>query len=571
MQHINELNIFIFLLQVALLLGSARALGGIFRRYGQPAITAEILVGLLLGPSIFGRVAPEFHSVIFPNDSVQIIMLDTVAWLGILFFLLRTGFETSFAAAWRLKGEAVKISSADLVLPMIIAFVPAYFLPASYFGEQTSRFMFALFVATIMTISALPVTARVLQELKIYRTDISLLTMSALTINDIAGWIVFALILGTVTDTAPSIASIVWIIIGTFSFAGISLTLGKRVLEYAFDAINKSRYAGHGASLTLVCIAGLIGGAITTKIGIHALFGFFIAGIMVGEARSLPEHTKNVFSEMVGAILVPVFFASIGLKIDFLASFDVILVLFILTVGVFGRYIGAWIGCLWAKLPRSGWSLVSAAHIPGGEMQIVIGILALEYGVISEKVFVAIIFGAITSSIIAGPWMKLSLKHMRKLDWLSYLTSEAIISNLTAKTKDEAIELLSRTAASFEGMPDEQTIAKAVAEREKIMNTALDNGLAVPHARLSEISQTMVVLGRSIDGIEWDSRDGKLTGLVFMILTPKEETETQLLILRGIAQTLTDADNRSSILTASEATDILRKLRKINYTAKKTA
>ncbi len=562
MHYLDEWNIFIFLVQVAVLLGCARALGEVFRRFGQPAVTAEILVGVLFGPTIFGRTFPAFHSAMFPADATQHTMLDTVAWLGILFFLLRTGFETSFTAAWRQKGEALKVSFADLLLPIIIAFVPAYFLPESYFGEQTSRFMFAMFVATIMTISALPVTARVLQELRIYRTDTSLLIMSALTINDVAGWVVFALILSTVSETATSISSIGFVVFGTITFAAICLTAGRRLMEWIFTAINKSRVSEHGASLTVVCIAGLIGGAITTKIGIHSLFGFFIVGIMVGEARSLPEHTRTVFSQMVQAILVPIFFASIGLKIDFIAGFDIWLVLFIFIIGVIGRFIGAWVGCIWAKIPRSGWPLVSAAHVPGGEMQIVIGILALDYGVISEKVFVAIVFGAVFSSMLAGSWMKWSLTRMRNIDWLAYLTSEAIIPDLTSETRNEAIETLSSVAAGLEGMPDAKTIAAAVWERENTMSTSLDKGISVPHARLEGLTQTAVVLGRSVNGIDWNSSDGKPANLIFMIITPNNETETQLQILRGIARTLLVPAKRAKVLAAANAPAILHELRK---------
>ncbi len=561
MHYLNEWNIFIFLVQMAVLLGCARALGEVFRRLGQPTVTAEILVGVLFGPTVFGRLCPSYHSAMFPTDATQQTMLDTVAWLGILFFLLRTGLETSFAAAWKLKGEAIKVSFADLILPLVIAFVPTYFLPSSCFGEHASRFMFAMFVATIMTISALPVTARVLQELRIYRTDTSLLIMSALTINDVAGWVVFALILSTVTENSGNIASLVWIVFGTFAFAGISLTAGRRLMEWAFAATVKGRASEHGASLTLVCLAGLVCGAITTKIGIHSLFGFFIAGIMVGEARSLPEHTRNVFSQMVQAILVPIFFASIGLKIDFLAGFNIWLVLFIFIIGVGGRFIGAWVGCMWANIPRSGWSLVSAAHVPGGEMQIVIGILALEYGVISAKVFVAVVVGAVFSSMLAGPWMKRSLMRMRQLDWLAYLTSEAIIADMTSKTMDEAIDVLSKVAAGLEDMPAAQSIAAAVLEREKTMPTSLENGISVPHARLENITEAVVVMGRSIEGIDWNSRDGKPTNLVFMIITPVNDTETQLQILRGIAQTLLVPAKRAKVLAAADGTAILRELR----------
>lgn len=172
MHYLDETNIFLFLSQAALLLALARGLGEVFRRWGQPTITAEILVGALLGPTVLGRLSPGIQQLIFPPDPAQQNMLDTLAWLGILFFLLKTGLETSLVAAVRQGKQAGIISSSDLILPMIVTFVPALFLPERYFGPQGDRIIFALFIATIMTISAMPVTAGVLQDLAVYRTDL---------------------------------------------------------------------------------------------------------------------------------------------------------------------------------------------------------------------------------------------------------------------------------------------------------------------------------------------------------------------------------------------------------------
>jgi len=557
MGEISEHNILLFLLQVALLLGTARLLGEVFRRFGQPAITAEILVGVVFGPTVLGRVAPGWHTALFPDDPVQLNMLETVAWLGILLFLLRTGLETSLAAAWRLKGEAAKIAFSDLILPMAIAFVPAYLLPDQYLG-QTSRLLFAVFVATIMTISALPVTARVLQDLHIFRTDTGFLTISALTINDVAGWVVFAMILGTVSDITTGPGSIWALIVFSLLFAAVFLTLGRWVMNRAFLAIQKYKLPDPGSSLTLVFIAGLVGGALTTWIGIHALFGFFIAGIMAGEAQALSERTRHIFTEMVHAILVPIFFASIGLRIDFLANFNAGLIILILTVGVAGRFIGAWVGCAWASTPRPGRALIGMAHVPGGEMQIVIGMLAMEAMVIGETVYVAIIFGAVMSSVIAGPGMRWAVRRMRRYDWRSFLTSNGIVMELRAATRLEAIDELSHLAARLEGTPDPGPIAGAVRDREALMSTSLEHGIAVPHARIPGMDHSVVVLGRSLAGIEWNSRDGHPARLIFLILTAEEDSEAQLQILRGIATALRDANLRERLLGMTDPSAMIR-------------
>ncbi len=344
MEQLSEHNILMFLIQLTVLLGLARGLGEIFRRWGQPTITAEILVGVLLGATILGRFAPQFQSMLFPPDATQQHMLDTFAWIGILFFMLDAGLDTNLATAWRQRGPATVLSFTDLILPMLIAFIPCLFMPRRYVGDDGTIIAFALFVGAIMTISALPVTAKIIQELKVYRTDIGLLIMSALTINDVAGWVVFALILGFFTEAVMTMGTIVFVLAATLVFAAVTLTFGPKFFDAVLRWLRRLKVPEPAASLTLVTLFGLAGGAVTTWIGIHALFGFFIAGIMAGESNLLPERTKRIFSEMVHAVMVPVFFASIALRLDFIGDFDFLLVLFIFGIGVFGRYIGAYIG-----------------------------------------------------------------------------------------------------------------------------------------------------------------------------------------------------------------------------------
>jgi Kef-type K+ transport system membrane component KefB/mannitol/fructose-specific phosphotransferase system IIA component (Ntr-type) len=549
----------LFLVQFALLLGLARGLGEIFRRWGQPSITAEILVGVLLGPTILGRFFPALHGLIFPDDATQTNMLDTVAWMGILFFLLRTGLQTSLVAALRQKAPAAIISLSDLVLPMLIAFVPSLFLPSGYLGPEGSRVVFALFIATIMTISAMPVTARIIQDLGVYRTDLGLLIMSALTINDIAGWVVFAVILGLATGAAVSLNSIVFILAATLIFATACLMLGSRMVDWLLGRMERARLQEPAGSLTLVAVLGMICGAVTVGIGIHALFGFFIAGIMAGESRALSERSRHIFSQMVDSILVPVFFASIGLKVDFLAQFDMLLVVFILGIGIAGRYIGAWLGAALSGLGGSGRSFVAAAHVPGGEMQIVIAILALEYAVIAPPVFVAIVLGAVLSSVVAGPWMGYVLKDLRRFSWTADYC--AVIPQLQAAERDEAIRELCRSASQLGAVPPATVLSQAVLERENTMTTAMDQGIAAPHARLEAITHPIVVIGRSLQGIHWNARDGRPAQLIFLVLTPSDVADAQLRILRDIVRAAAPTEKLAALMKTKNANDIIAGIR----------
>jgi len=552
MHYLDESRIFLFLIEVALLLGLARAAGIFLQRRGQPAITGEVLVGLLLGPTVLGRLAPGVHRWLFPPDVVQATMLDTLAWLGILFFLLKTGLETDFAAAWRQRGRAVLISLSDLALPMALAFALCLLLPSGYLADPSRRVLFAVFVATIMTISALPVTARVLQDLNLYRSDVGLLTMCALTINDVAGWLLFAIILGFVSEAGMRPSAVALILASTLAFAALALTLGRRLVNRAFEVIVARRLPEPGTSLTLICLLGMAFGALTIRIGIHALFGFFLAGIVAGESRALSEKTRHVISQMVRAVLVPMFFATLGLKIDFLANFDPLLVLFILIVGVAGRYLGAWFGVSMTGAFKDSRSLISIAHTPGGEMQIVIGLLALEYGVITPTVFVAIVFAAVVSSVALGPWMKLGLGKLRTPPVLTFFSPSGVIADMRSRTRDEAIAELCGLAARQWHLGPAAAVTARVIERENLMGTGLEVGIAVPHARLSGSKRPAVVFGRSVPGIDWNSPDGQPARLVFLILTPEQDDASQIRILRAVASSMRRPEARDRLRSAAD-------------------
>lgn len=548
--HLEETHLLIFLCQVAVLLGLSRGFGMLLARFGQPSITGEILVGVLLGPTILRRTLPGLHSALFPDDPTQHAMLQAVAWLGILFFLLVSGLDTDLSSVWRQKGRATVIALSDLVLPLVIAFIPCLFVAERYLVPDGSRLLFAMFIGTILTISALPVTARALQELGIYRTDVGLLIICALSINDVAGWALFAIILGSSSEQGMHPREVAAALAATVIFTGALLTLGRRLTHHALTAFNRLGLPEPGASLTLICLLGLLSGALTLWIGIHALFGFFIAGIMAGDSKALSEQTRNVIAQMVRAVLVPLFFASIGLQIDFIAGFDPFIVVFLLVLGVFGRYVGAWAGSSLTRQPREHRHLISVAHVPGGEMQIVVGMLALEYRVITETVFVAIIFGAVFTSVVLAPWMKVLLNRRKPGDITRYFHYDGLAPDLQANVRDQAIAELGRLAAAHAPNISSDTIIELALQREEIQGTALDHGIAIPHARIDGLKEPVVAVGRSRIGIDWNAVDGKATELIFLILTPATGTDDQLRILRALAVAMRNQTNRDALRQA---------------------
>jgi Kef-type K+ transport system membrane component KefB/mannitol/fructose-specific phosphotransferase system IIA component (Ntr-type) len=532
MQFLSEQHLFLFLLQFLIILGMCRGLGQLFQRVKQPTITADLLVGILLGPTVLGRYLPGVSGWLFPPDMAQRTMLETVAWIGILFLLLDTGLEVNFSNVWRQRRRALKISVLDLCIPILLAGLLIYYLPFRY-GEH-SRLLFTLFLATIMTLSAMPVAIRAMHDLGILKTEMGFLIISALSINDVVGWMVFTVILGVVTSAGLSALSVGMVVAATAAFAGVSLVYVRRLSDRVITGLKKRQPEPSGLTITFISLVGMACGAITQRIGIHSLFGFFIAGLAVGEARDLTEWDRNVFSKLVYAIFVPVFFANLGLKLDFAAHFDLPLVVFIAVIGIGARYIAAWLGAAWAGRPRSNRPVIAVAHVPGGEMHLVIGLLALEYGLISERVFVAVVSAAVFSSIILGPWLSSALARRKKLELGEYLPGTGALVPVESDDLEGVVRLLCEAAARHVRLPAD-FLAGQVLERERLMSTAVGRGVAFPHARLEGLRRPLVLVGRSENGVPWNAPDRDPVRLIFLILTPLDDRDVQVQILASLA------------------------------------
>lgn len=571
MHHLSESHIFIFLIQVFLLLGSSKLLGEIFRRSHQPTITAELLVGIVLGPTILGRFFPELHQKIFPPDFIQQTMLQTVAWFGVLFLLLETGIEIDFSSAWRQRGAALVIALSDIVIPMMLGFMVFQNLPNHYLPDPNKKMIFVLFMATTLTISAMPITARVLHDLKLQKTDLGFLIMSALSVNDIIGWVIFSLVLGMFTYASFSISSVMMMFVLILSVSLLCLTFGRHMTDLIIAKMKQLKMPEPGSSLTFICLLGMLCGAVMHKLGTHALFGFFIAGIMVGEAKALSEKTRQVIGQMVYAIFVPIFFASIGLRIDLVSNFNLFLTMLIFTIGFQGKFIGAWVGATISRIPQSNRLAVGIAHTSGGMMEIVVSLIALEYHLISEPIFIALVLSAVGSSIFLGPLLNWAINKRKEISILEFFSRRAIVDNLKSTERNHTISELCELAAEEDNSLDSELITSVVLKREEIMGTAVEEGVALPHARLKSLTTPIIVFGRSISGIEWNSPDGHKSHFIFLILTPETDEDSQVQILRAIAKTMSEEKVRIQMMKGQDKHELWKVLQFefTNYQIKK--
>jgi Kef-type K+ transport system membrane component KefB/mannitol/fructose-specific phosphotransferase system IIA component len=517
-----------------------------------------MLVGIIFGPTIFGRFLPGLEAALFPADPIQHSMLQTVSWLGVLFLLLVTGFEVEISAIWKQRRSSLTIGFVGVLLPMLMGIGLALLLPERYMIDPGRKLVFVLFMGTAMAISAIPIIAKVLHDLDILKSDIGLTIISAFTVNDILGWVAFTMVLGLATQQRINWLSTLRVFGGTAVFIAFSLTWGRKLVNRAVKWINASWLPKPGSVLTFVVLLGGLCGALTQLIGIHAAFGFLVAGVMAGGAPAISERSRETISQMVYAVFVPLFFVGIGLRVDFLANFDWLLVSTVTAVAIGSKLVGAWLGARMSGIPQRDSFAIGIAHTPGGAMEIIIGVLALELGLINLVVFEAIVVAAVVSSIAVGPLLSLALGLRRAFNALEFFLADAVVPELAGESTLEAIGKLCGSISEHEGMPGAAKSCAAVRLREAIMGTGMEKGIAIPHARMEGLARPVFTFGRSTKGVEWNTADGLPARLVFLILTPDpDKDDLQVKILASIARAMEDEKIRKGMLEARDRKEMI--------------
>lgn len=552
----NEGQLLLFLTQVMIVLACARVLGEIFRRFDLPPLVGEILAGVLLGKTVLGQVAPGTFEALFPDDPTQLALFDVTAQIGILLLLLVIGLEVDVASAWKLRRQSLSVAVCGVVVPLALGTGMAWFTHGAWSSPDIPRLAFALFIGAATSITAITVVARLLFDLKIVKSDLGLLLLSAMAINELLGWLVLAIVLGLIDEgahRAPQWEQLIMVVGGTLLFAGTATTIGRagttRVLQW-FDAIDLPNPA---TPLSFVFCLGLLCGIATHAIGVHPIFGFLIAGVMASDHRALSEHTRAIISQMVESIFVPLFFAGICLHVDFAARFDPVQVASITGLSVFGKFIGAWIGTLRVPMPAFDRLPAAVAHIPGGSMGVLLAVVGRQSRVIDEPLFVAIVFASIASSLLVGPLFTWSLRRRESLNILGLFSRKGLIPDLTARTRFAAIDELVARACDLDQSLSADELGRVVRAREETMGTGIGEGIAVPHARLESLAHPLVLLGTSRAGIDWDAIDDQPAHLVFLILTPLDDDDCQLEILGTLAQRASSPEARKLIQCDSAA------------------
>lgn len=554
-------EITIFFLGISAMLLFARGFGELLRKFKQPLVIGEIIAGIILGPTILGSLFPNFFISLFQSFPNTSIALQGITILAVTMLMLVSGLEVDLTLAIRQGKVASLISLMGIIFPFVIGFFAAYFFPEILgITDPKMRLVFSLFVGTALSITALPVVARTLMDLNIFKTEIGFLIIASAMFNDLIGWIIFSVILATIGSQASGF-DFGTLVLSLGIFVVFTLFVGRKIINYILPILEK-KITYPGGVLNFVLILGFLGAALTEHLGIHAIFGAFIVGIAIGDSVHLKEETREILQQFVTNIFAPLFFVSIGLRVNFIQNFDLQIVLIFLVLAFIGKVIGCGLGAYWGGMNKEDSLAIGFGMNSRGAMEIVLGILAFQSGLIQEKVFVAIVIMALVTSISSAPMMSFFLKRSKKkLTFIELLKPENIFF-AKSNSKEEAIKELCEHLALKIKM-DPQKIFADVWKREQQVSTGLANHLAIPHARMNvQHPAAAVAIHRA--GIDFDSLDELPAKIIVLLITPINDPELQLKILADISKKFSSINGVKKMLEANNGEELISKLKQLS-------
>ncbi|WP_254529593.1 cation:proton antiporter [Natrinema gelatinilyticum] len=411
-------ELLLVIVQLTVLLLVARTLGEVFRSIGQPAVVGELLAGVLLGPSVLGLIAPGLYETLFLVSEEQFHLLEVVSWLGLLMLLIVTGLETDIDLIVNKGRTAVVLSLGGIVVPFASGFALGWVLPTAFIAAPGQRVVFSLFLATAMSISAIPVIAKVLIELDVVRRDIGQLILAAGMVDDTIGWILLATVAGLARTGVFDVGSAVTTIVSVVLFLGVAFTIGRRFTVELVRWVDNT-LGSDVALLSTLMILALAAGAITQYVGLEAILGAFVVGVLVGQVKRFDYDLRRAFEAITLSIFAPVFFAIAGLRMDVASLADPTVFgvgLVVLGVACFGKFAGILGVSPFAGLSRWEGVTIGGGMNARGAMEIIVATIGLGAGILTVEMYSIIVAIAIVTSLMAPAIMRWSIPKIRMSD-----------------------------------------------------------------------------------------------------------------------------------------------------------
>ena len=394
----------LFLVQISLVLAIPLFMAKLLQKLALSPLVVELLCGVMLGPSVFGTFAPNFYAKVFPVLGRATQAREAVTELGLLLFVFMAGLELQPKRLRALGLPIIWTSFFGILLPLILGVGSVLLWPAFWRNKAQGNIpLLALFVGTILSISALPVIARILMDLNLIKTELGTIVMSAAMLDDLAGWGLFAVILSNFGGEGHSGRNLWASLVMVLLVFGLLLNLSNKRMQRAVGWLNLPKDT---LQLKLTFLVVMTAAIFSQVVGTHATLGAFLAGVALGRIPDARKLAHESFYQTTAGIFATLYFVSIGLKTNFIANFDVALVVFVLLVACIGKISGVYLGAtLGGKQPREA-LVVALGMNARGAVGIVLTTVALEYGLIDQRIFVAFIVMALATSVLSAVGIK---------------------------------------------------------------------------------------------------------------------------------------------------------------------
>lgn len=395
----------ILLAQIVTIILAARIFGWICKKIGQPSVIGEILAGIVLGPSVIGLYFPEFTATLFPVESLA--NLQFLSQIGLILFMFVIGMELDLNVLKNKAHDAVVISHASIIIPFTLGIGLAYYIYLNFAPEGVKFTSFGLFLGIAMSITAFPVLARIVQERGLQKTRLGTIVITCAAADDITAWCILAAVIAIVK--AGSFTSALYIIALAALYVLFMIKIVKPFLKRVGD-LHQTKEKISKPIVAIFFLTLIISAYMTEVIGIHALFGAFMAGAIMPENISF----RNIFIEKIEdvalVLLLPLFFVFTGLRTEIGLLNDPYLwkvTGLIILVAVTGKFIGS---SLAAKFVGQSWKdslVIGALMNTRGLMELVVLNIGYDLGVLSPKIFAMMVIMALATTFMTGPALDL--------------------------------------------------------------------------------------------------------------------------------------------------------------------
>lgn len=394
----------IFLAQIIVVLTAARLVGGLLRRLNQPQVVGEMLAGLLLGPSMLGWLAPSAYALLFPPGTVR--FLGSLSQLGLLLFMFLIGLDLD-PDILRGRGRAVILTShVSIVTPLFLGAALALALYPKLSNDSVSFVPFALFVGTALSVTAFPVLARMLSERGLERTTLGTVAIACAAVDDVTAWCLLAGV-GALAAPGRGPVTVALSLAGLAAYVVVMFTAVRWLAGWAARRGLRRGQLGHDG-LTAVIAFALASAWLTDRIGVHALFGAFMAGIVMPRDAGIAETIRSRSEDILLVLLLPLFFVATGIRtnVALIEGSGLLLALTVL-VAIAGKLGGSAVAARAAGLSwREGLALGSLLNARGLIGLVVINV-GFEAGVISSTLYAILVVTAVITTLLTAPMLSL--------------------------------------------------------------------------------------------------------------------------------------------------------------------